>query len=325
MGKHSKKEQNRIGQLATFSTLGIAAGGTGLIDATAVHASPTSHASSQEQQSVMNTIQQETVLSPSRATIADFDAVQNNISVTTQHDLSVSSDVIEEPNSVLSSVANHGAKNLVLTAQKVHPRSTTPTAMAHDLSHIVISKNKVPMLNASKVKHSHHHHHVNAIALAAHYTKVTPLVKTTTVVHSKHKQLSSLDSKSTRLNMHSSLRHSSATGYRRVAVQSALSQIGTPYVWGGLGPSGFDCSGLVVWSYRQAGIHLPRTTWGLMNAGTRVSSVSQLQPGDLIITNGGGHVGMYIGNNKMVHAPNFGDHVRVVSVHTMPIYSMRHI
>jgi cell wall-associated NlpC family hydrolase len=70
------------------------------------------------------------------------------------------------------------------------------------------------------------------------------------------------------------------------AIRYALLQLGKPYLWGGTGPAGYDCSGLVMKAYQAAGISLPRTTFQQVNAGTPVYSTSQLEPGDLIFTPG---------------------------------------
>jgi cell wall-associated NlpC family hydrolase len=100
----------------------------------------------------------------------------------------------------------------------------------------------------------------------------------------------------------------------QAAVQSALSQLGVPYVWGGSSPgSGFDCSGLVSWAYGQQGIGLPHFTGALWNSGTHVSS-SDLAPGDLVFYNGLNHVGMYIGSGNFVEAPHTGDVVKISSM-----------
>jgi|GEM_PF-1579500 len=100
------------------------------------------------------------------------------------------------------------------------------------------------------------------------------------------------------------------------------SQIGVPYVWGGATPAGFDCSGLVQWTYGQVGVGLPRTAQEQYDATTRIG-VDGLRPGDLVffaqtypssdwIT----HVGIYIGNGLMIGAPTDGDVVR-----TMPVFN----
>nr|WP_159036289.1 NlpC/P60 family protein [Clostridium botulinum] len=96
-------------------------------------------------------------------------------------------------------------------------------------------------------------------------------------------------------------------------VNYAKKFIGTPYVWGGTTPSGFDCSGFVQYVYRNvAGVELPRDTYGQVNAGTRVSQ-SQLQPGDLVFTSAH-HVGIYVGNGQMIHSPQTGDVIKISSI-----------
>ncbi|MFF6774875.1 NlpC/P60 family protein [Streptomyces sp. NPDC012637] len=101
------------------------------------------------------------------------------------------------------------------------------------------------------------------------------------------------------------------------AVIAARSAIGRPYVWGATGPSAFDCSGLMVWSYRQAGIALPRTSQAQRNAGRRVP-LSQAQPGDLVTYRGdASHVAIYAGNGQVIHAPYPGARVRYDPVNMM--------
>ena len=100
--------------------------------------------------------------------------------------------------------------------------------------------------------------------------------------------------------------HGDVTSYAR-------QYLGTPYVWGGTSPSGFDCSGFVQYVYRNAaGISLPRDTYGQIGAGSRVSQ-DQLQPGDLVFPDAG-HVGIYIGGGQMIHASKPGDVVKISSV-----------
>jgi cell wall-associated NlpC family hydrolase len=93
-------------------------------------------------------------------------------------------------------------------------------------------------------------------------------------------------------------------------VQYALSQLGTPYVWGGGAPGGFDCSGLVMWAYAQVGVSLPHSTYSQYTYGVPVSR-DQLQPGDLVFFDGLGHVGLYIGNGQFVEAPHTGGVVQI--------------
>jgi peptidoglycan DL-endopeptidase CwlO len=100
-----------------------------------------------------------------------------------------------------------------------------------------------------------------------------------------------------------------ANGRAGVAVRAALSRLGRPYVWGATGPNQFDCSGLVQWSYAQAGVHLDRTTYQQINDGIPVPR-SQVRPGDLVFPHAG-HVQLAIGNNLVVEAPYSGASVRV--------------
>ncbi|MFF7555231.1 NlpC/P60 family protein [Streptomyces olivaceus] len=98
------------------------------------------------------------------------------------------------------------------------------------------------------------------------------------------------------------------------ALAFAQAQIGKPYVWGATGPGSYDCSGLTQAAWKAAGVTLPRTTYDQVNAGTTVS-VSQAQPGDLVFFYDDiSHVGLYVGNGKMVHAPKPGAYVREESI-----------
>ncbi|MER5523927.1 NlpC/P60 family protein [Streptomyces sp. NPDC002677] len=102
------------------------------------------------------------------------------------------------------------------------------------------------------------------------------------------------------------------------AVAYAYSKLGSPYVWGATGPNAFDCSGLAQAAYRSAGVSIPRTTYAQIDAGRRVSR-SELQPGDLVFFYSGiSHVGIYIGNGQMIHAPNPSAPVRIAPIDEMP-------
>ncbi|MFJ3796754.1 NlpC/P60 family protein [Streptomyces sp. NPDC090088] len=102
------------------------------------------------------------------------------------------------------------------------------------------------------------------------------------------------------------------------AVSYAYAKLGSPYVWGATGPDAFDCSGLAQAAYRSAGVSIPRTTYAQINAGRRVSR-SELQPGDLVFFYSGiSHVGIYIGNGQMIHAPNPSAPVRIAPIDEMP-------
>jgi peptidoglycan DL-endopeptidase CwlO len=95
------------------------------------------------------------------------------------------------------------------------------------------------------------------------------------------------------------------------AASIALQYLGVPYVWGGASPSGFDCSGLVMYVYAQLGISLPHYTVAQWNASEPISSPA---PGDLVFFNGLGHVGIYIGGGRFVDAPHTGSVVRIDSI-----------
>lgn len=104
------------------------------------------------------------------------------------------------------------------------------------------------------------------------------------------------------------------------ALAFARSQMGKPYVWGATGPNSYDCSGLTQAAWKAAGVDLPRTTWDQVKVGQRVAT-KDLQPGDLVFFYDDiSHVGMYIGNGKMIHAPKPGANVREESIYYMPIY-----
>lgn len=113
-------------------------------------------------------------------------------------------------------------------------------------------------------------------------------------------------------------------GDRAVVVQAALTQIGSPYVWGGAAPGGFDCSGLVMWAFQQAGISLPHSSQALAHGGQPVS-LSDLQPGDVLtFYSDASHTGIYVGDGMMVHSSTFGQPVRVVPMESSgPIYDAR--
>ena len=120
----------------------------------------------------------------------------------------------------------------------------------------------------------------------------------------------------------------SANPYGSTAVTAALSKVGSDYVWGAEGPDTFDCSGLVQWSYGQAGLLMPRLADDQYFASTPIA-VSAMQPGDLIVYaydphdgNTIHHITMYVGNGMMVHAPHTGDVVRVVPVYYDGLYGV---
>lgn len=106
-------------------------------------------------------------------------------------------------------------------------------------------------------------------------------------------------------------------------IQAALSRIGSPYSWGASGPNAFDCSGLVMWSFQQAGVSLPHSSQALASGGQPVS-LDQMQPGDVVnYYSDASHTAIYIGDGMMVHASTYGTPVRVAPVNNAPIYNVR--
>ena len=96
------------------------------------------------------------------------------------------------------------------------------------------------------------------------------------------------------------------------AARIALKAVGVPYSWGGTSPaSGFDCSGLVYWAYGRLGVEVPHSSYALAGIGRRIAR-PRLRPGDVLVFSGYGHVGLYIGRGRMVHAPSSGRLVEIV-------------
>ncbi|MEV6767527.1 NlpC/P60 family protein [Nocardia sp. NPDC051030] len=110
------------------------------------------------------------------------------------------------------------------------------------------------------------------------------------------------------------------TGQR--AVEAARSKLGAYYSSGAVGPDAFDCSGFVQWSYRQAGVELPRTSYSQLAAGTPVP-LDQLEPGDLVSFYGGGHSAMYVGDGQVIHATTYGQGVQISPIDNMPVSGAR--
>lgn len=116
-----------------------------------------------------------------------------------------------------------------------------------------------------------------------------------------------------------------SSGSAAAAASIAVGKSGTPYVYGASGPDSFDCSGLVVWAFAQAGRPgLPHSTYSLIGMGVEVP-LSQAQVGDLVFTNNSGHMGIYVGGGSFVHAPRTGRTVTVESLSYYTIVSIRRV
>ncbi|WP_324613106.1 NlpC/P60 family protein [Streptomyces sp. SBT349] len=112
-----------------------------------------------------------------------------------------------------------------------------------------------------------------------------------------------------------------STSQADAAIAFAEAQLGKPYVWGATGPNSFDCSGLTQAAWREAGVEIPRVTFDQVDFGTQVSR-DALRPGDLVFFYADvSHVGLYIGDGMMIHAPKPGDVVKYESIDVMPWHS----
>jgi len=106
------------------------------------------------------------------------------------------------------------------------------------------------------------------------------------------------------------------------AVRYAATKIGSPYSYGAAGPSAFDCSGLVYWSYQQAGKTIPRDSYGQLGGGQAVN-YADAKPGDVLIFNGGGHAGIYEGNGIFIHSSTYGVPVQRAHVKQWDLVGVR--
>ncbi len=113
----------------------------------------------------------------------------------------------------------------------------------------------------------------------------------------------------------------------RSVVETARQYLGVPYVWGGesLGEGGLDCSGLVQLVYSAHGVDLPRVARDQMRQGTEVGSLAEARPGDLVVQRGGKHIGIYVGDGQMIHAPKPGRTVEITDVTDASVTTVRRV
>ena len=115
------------------------------------------------------------------------------------------------------------------------------------------------------------------------------------------------------------LKLTNATGSAGDVLDIAQQYLGVPYVWGGEDPSGFDCSGLVQYVFRQVGVDLPRVSGDQARAGEPVASLAEARPGDLVAFDAPvDHIGIYAGGGKMIVAPKTGDVVKIQDIYETP-------
>jgi cell wall-associated NlpC family hydrolase len=111
------------------------------------------------------------------------------------------------------------------------------------------------------------------------------------------------------------------SGSAGAVVSFAYAQIGKPYVWAAAGPDSYDCSGLSMAAWQQAGVGLPHNAAEQYNQISHVDQ-SSIQPGDLVFYEDLGHVAIYVGNNQVIHAPEPGENVKLSSIDMMPVYGI---
>ncbi|WP_442800129.1 C40 family peptidase [Nocardia sp. NBC_01730] len=109
-----------------------------------------------------------------------------------------------------------------------------------------------------------------------------------------------------------------------IALDAAKSKVGAQYSWGAAGPRSFDCSGLVQWAFRQAGVELPRTSFEQSHVGAPVA-FQNLEPGDIVVTANGGHVGIYAGDGKLLNAVQSGTPVSYTPLRPDMVVTARRI
>ena len=124
-------------------------------------------------------------------------------------------------------------------------------------------------------------------------------------------RLAQLEASKPQTNVITPVYDENASEKANAVIAEAYKYLGTPYVWGGTTPSGFDCSGYMQYIFKSVGVSLPRVSQSQQNAGQRVS-ISDIKPGDLVFWgNPAYHVGMYIGNGQYIHAPQTGDVIKI--------------
>jgi cell wall-associated NlpC family hydrolase len=111
------------------------------------------------------------------------------------------------------------------------------------------------------------------------------------------------------------------SGRAGAVVDFAYAQLGKPYAWAAAGPDSYDCSGLTLAAWAKAGVSLPHVAADQYNQITHISR-SQIAPGDLVFYENLGHVAIYVGGGKVIHAPTFGEVVKVSSIDMMPVYGI---
>jgi len=208
--------------------------------------------------------------------------------------------------------------------------STTPAAPAQQQSSVATSSSTSQATQVqTQTQTSQTSTSVAPAAQSASTQQSAPAQQQSTTQTQTQNTASSSNATATTPSQSTNTNNSTATsGNAQSVVSAALSQIGTPYVWGGSTPGvGLDCSGLVQYAYSRAGVKLDRVTTAQEGAGQRVS-LNSLQPGDIIFWGGAGasyHDAIYIGGGQYVHAPQPGESVKIgtISSYFMPSFAVR--
>lgn len=218
------------------------------------------------------------------------------------------------------------------TSESAAQTSTTPTAPAQQQSSVATSTSTSQATQVqTQTQTSQTSTSVAPVAQSASTQQSAPAQQqsTTQTQNTTNTASSSNTTTATTPTQSTNTNNSTATsGNAQSVVSAALSQIGTPYVWGGSTPGvGLDCSGLVQYAYSRAGVSLGRITTAQEGAGQRVS-LNSLQPGDIIFWGGAGasyHDAIYIGGGQYVHAPQPGESVKIgtISSYFMPSFAVR--
>lgn len=208
--------------------------------------------------------------------------------------------------------------------------STTPAAPAQQQSSVATSSSTSQATQVqTQTQTSQTSTSVAPAAQSASTQQSAPAQQQSTTQTQTQNTASSSNTTATTPSQSTNTNNTTATsGNAQSVVSAALSQIGTPYVWGGSTPGvGLDCSGLVQYAYSRAGVSLGRITTAQEGAGQRVS-LNSLQPGDIIFWGGAGasyHDAIYIGGGQYVHAPQPGESVKIgtISSYFMPSFAVR--
>lgn len=234
---------------------------------------------------------------------------------------------------VATTTATTPAASTTTTTPAASQSSTTPTAPAQQQSSVATSTSTsqaTQVQTQTQTQTSQTSTSVAPVAQSASTQQSAPAQQQSSTQTQTQNTINTASSSNTTATTPTQTPKAPAqtSGNAQTVINAALSQIGTPYVWGGSTPGvGLDCSGLVQYAYSRAGVKLDRVTTAQEGAGQRVS-LNSLQPGDIIFWGGAGasyHDAIYIGGGQYVHAPQPGESVKIgtISSYFMPSFAVR--